>query len=458
LEILNGNMANTSMRYMAHSLGSNNIELIKKTFSTTKAIHYLVGVITIVVMEIGGWLMFKFFLNIPPEKYTDAIIIYQFMIVTTFVSIIAVPYDAVMNAHEHIWILSIFDIVSALLNLVMALFLFYGAGNKLILYGLFMMLIQVLLRILKYIYSHRKYTECQNSSKINIDKKLSKEIFSFTGWNFFGSLASLGSTHFRSIIINMFFGVRLNAAEGVSRQASGYVNMLTTSMTRAINPQIMKSEGGGDHRRMIFVTEIGAKYSSFLFALMGVPIALEADALLQLWLKDVPQYAVVFCQLILIQMLVEKFTFQITHAIRAVGNIRDFQISESVACLVYLPIAYLLFRSGFAPASIYVLGILNSFIVAGVRLYFGKKEAGISIIHYLKSSVIPVVFPLIISVVLYFLIRQLFSHSIVSVLLIIVLFCIVFTVLFGLLGMSKAEREKWEDIIKGLFVKIRVIK
>lgn len=456
LEILNGNMANTSMRYIAHSLGSDNEELIRKTFSTTLAIHYLVGFVTVFVMEVGGWLMFKYMLNIPAESTTEAIIIYQFMIVSTFISIIAVPYDAVMNAHEHIWILSIFDMVSAVLNLAMALYLFYGIGNKLILYGFFMMAIQVILRIMKYRYSKRKYTECQNYSRAFVDKHLSKEILSFTGWNFFGSLASLGTTQFRSLIVNMFFGVRLNAAEGVSRQASGYVNMLTTSMTRAINPQIMKNEGGGDHQRMIYMTEIGAKYSSYLFALIGIPIALEADYLLQLWLKDVPQYAVIFCQLIMIQMLIEKFTFQITHAIRAVGDIRNFQIAESLACLVYLPFAYLLFKHGYPPFSIYVLGIINSFLVAGIRLYFGKKVAGINIRQYLKTSVLPVIIPLILSLILYYFINNIPAHALPVVLLKMALFCVVYTALFCWLGMGTLERGKWRDIATVLINKFHV--
>lgn len=454
LDILNGNMANTSMRYMAHSLGSNNLELIKKTFSTTLVIHYFVGLITILIMEIGGWLMFNYLLDIPADRFSDAVIIYQFMIATTFVSIIAVPYDAVMNAHEHIWILSLFDILSAILNLAMALYLFYGCGDKLLLYGLFLMLIQIILRIMKYLYSRRNYIECQNNSHKYFDKQLSKDILSFTGWNFFGSLASLGATQFRSIIINMFFGVRLNAAEGVSRQASGYVNMFSTSMTRAINPQIMKSEGGGDHQRMIYVTEIGSKYSSFLFALVGVPIAMEADFLLELWLKDVPQYAVIFCQLIMTQMLIEKFTFQITHAIRAVGDIRNFQIVESIACLFYLPFAYIFFKMGYSPESIYVLGILNSCIVAGVRLYFGRKIAKIEIIQFLRSSVLPVVSPLAISIVLYFVGKGLFISNLISVLLRMVSFCIVFIMLFYWFGLNKTERCKWKEIIKSIRNKV----
>lgn len=453
LEILNGNMANTSMRYMAHSLGSNNLELIKRTFCTTLAIHYLVGFVTIVIMEIGGWMMFEYLLNIPPEKVVDSIIIYQFMIVSTFVSIIAVPYDAVMNAHEHIWILSIFDIVSALLNLAMALYLFYGEGNKLILYGLFMMLIHVALRIIKYLYSRQKYVECKDSSRTYIDKQLIKEILSFTGWNFFGSLSALGATQFRSIIINIFFGVRLNAAEGISRQASGYVNMFAASMTRAINPQIMKSEGGGDRQRMIYVCEIGAKYSSFLFAFIGIPIIIESSYFLTLWLKNVPEYAVLFCQLVMIQMLIEKFTFQITHAIRAVGIIRNFQVVESIACIIYLPVAYFMFKKGYSVDYIYWLAIINGFIVATVRFYYGHKIADIDIRTYVKNAILPIFIPFVIAIGLGLLVHYLMEESIARLLLVSSVSCVSFVLMFWTIGLNKFERDQWTGLVKKIINK-----
>lgn len=450
LDILNGSMTATSMRYLAYSLGSGDDNLVKKTFSTTLSIHYLVGIITILLMEIGGWVMFEWFLNVPPESLFAAKVVFQFMVISMFISIIAVPYDAVMNAHEHIWILSIFDIISAILNLAMAIYLLYCGFDRLITYGLLVLLIQVALRVAKVWFSKRRYSECNSLAFEAFEKKMAREIFSFTGWNLFGSLAALGSTQFRALLINAFFGVRLNAAEGVSRQASGYVNMFAASMTRAINPQIMKSEGGGDRQRMIRVCEIGAKYSSFLFAFIGIPVILEASYLLSLWLKDVPEYAVVFCQLLMIQMLIEKFTFQITHAIRAVGNIRNFQVVESIICLAYLPIAYFFFKSGWSAEWIYWLAIADGLLVAVVRLYYGKTIAGINVLQYIKSAIIPILLPLAISGLACVAISMFVEASISRVFLNTFLFCSIFTVLFYFLGMNQEEQCKWKGLIKNI--------
>lgn len=447
LDILNGSMTATSMRYLAHSLGSCDTNLVKNTFCTTLSIHYLVGICTILLMEIGGWVMFKWFLNIPPESIFAAKLVYQFMVISMFISIIAVPYDAVMNAHEHIWILSTFDIISAILNLAMAIYLLYCGFDRLITYGLLVLLIQVTLRLAKVWFGKRHYYECKSHSFKSFDKKLAHEIFSFTGWNLFGSLAALGSTQFRAILINAFFGVRLNAAEGVSRQASGYVNMFAASMTRAINPQIMKSEGGGDRQRMIRVCEIGAKYSSFLFAFIGIPVIFEASYLLSLWLEDVPEYAVIFCQLLMIQMLIEKFTFQITHAVRAVGNIRNFQVVESIACLAYLPIAYFFFKLGFDAEWIYWLAIVGGLLVAVVRLYYGHTIVGMNVLQYIKSAIIPILLPLAISTLACIVISKFIEASILRVFVNTFLFCSLFTILFFCIGMNQEERCKWRGLI-----------
>ena len=297
LEILNANMSNTSMRYLAYSLGNKDKDDIYITFNSTVFIHYLIGVLSIVVLEVGGYFMFEYVVNIPPERLGDAKIIYQFMIVTTFISVISVPYDAVTNAHEKIWMLSVFDIISVVLTLSLALFLLVYEGDRLIMYGLCLMLIQLIMRVVKVRYAKSHFEECKIVKKEYIVKQRMKEILSFTGWNLLGSVSALGAGQFRNLIVNHFFGVRLNAAQGISDTVSNPINQIAASMTRAINPQIMKSEGGQNRERMKYIVAIGAKYSSFLFALFGIPILIEIPYLLEIWLDEVPEYACVFSRI-----------------------------------------------------------------------------------------------------------------------------------------------------------------
>lgn len=454
LDILNSNMSNTSMRYLAFSLGSKETDDIVVTFNSTLAIHYFIGLLSVLVLEIGGWIMLEYVVNVPPEKMVDARIIYQFMVITTFISIIAVPYDAIINAHEKIWILSLFDVLIGCLSLGIALFLLVYPGDRLIMYGLCLLLLQVFIRVLKVTFAKKHFPECRKFKKESIKKERIKGILSFTGWNLFGSIAALGAGQLRSIIINFFFGVRLNAAEGVARHVNKPLNMMVTSMTRAINPQIMKSEGGEDHKRMMFIVEIGAKYSSFLFALFGIPILLEAPFLFKIWLKDVPEYAVIFCQMTIICALFEKFTFQITQAISAVGNIKEFQVVGAFANLIYLPIAFFMFKAGFPPVTIYYLFFLSIILNSIIRLYYGNKIAGIIPIEFLRSSVFPVLVPLVVAFVLAFGLRWVMHQGFLRLVLVTIFFCVGFILLFWYIGMNGNERKRWLGLLKQIVDKV----
>lgn len=446
LGILNSNMSSTSMRYMSHSLGSGDREMMLKTFNTTLFLHFVIGAIVIIIMEIGGLLMFEYLLNVPEEKLFAAKVVFQFMVVTTFITVISVPYDAVMNSHENLLALSLVEVFGNFLRLGIAISLTYSNANLLIVYGFLMMVLQILLRIIKQWYSKVKYDECKIRFHKYVDRKLMKSILSFTSWNMFGSIGALSVTELRGILLNMFFGVTLNAAEGLSKTASSQVNMISVSMTRAINPQIMKSEGGGDRKRMLRITEISTKFSVFLFTLFAIPILAETNYLFSLWLKEVPKYAVIFCQLSLVAILIEKFTFQITDAIRAIGNIRNFVLAEASFRLVNIPLAYLAFKFGSSPNAIYIVGIIVSCIIFGSRLYFGKRIAGINIWSYLNNSVKPIMIPLSIAIILSIPFHFFMNAGFSRLCIVTIVFMSSLIISFWLWGLESDENEKFKDI------------
>lgn len=455
LGILNSNMSNTSMRFLSHSLGSSDLVLSLKTFNTTLFLHFIIGVSVVVLMEFIGLYLIYNVLNIPPEKVLDASVVFHFMVISTFVTIIAVPYDAVINSHENLKVLAIVDIIGYILKLAIAIYLTYSNSNLLILYGFLILLVTILQRSIKQFYSRRNYAECKISFKQFVDKKLMVEILSFTGWNLFGSIAALASHQVRTILINMFFGVKLNAAEGVASKASTTVNMVSASMSRAINPQLMKSEGSGNRGRMLAITETGTKFTSYLFALFAIPILLEAPYLLKLWLKHVPEYAVIFCQVTLITMLIEKFSFQITHAIRAVGKIKAFQITETAIIVLLIPLAYLAFSMGYPPVSIYFIGLFITFFIFFERLYFGNKVAGINVLNFVRNAVLPILTPIIVSLVIALVLRQQFSESIFRLVFVSLLFIVLLSSLFWFFGINRVEKDKLLAVISSSYKLIR---
>lgn len=447
LAILQSAMTTTSMRYMSHSLGTGDKETISNTFNTTLFLHIVIGLLVYFIIQIGGYFMFKYFLQIPPDKVFDAKIIYQFMALTTLVTILAVPYDAVINSHENLLLLSLVDILGSMLRLGLAIYLLYSGYNLLIVYGLGMFLVQVILRIIKRQYSVRKYAECSINFKQYVDRLKIKEILSFTWWNLFGSIAAMSVTQVRSILLNMFFGVRINAAEGISKTASTQVNTVSVNLTRAINPQLVKSEGAGNRDRMLQITNISTKFSILLFSLIAIPVIIETPYLLNLWLKEVPQYAIIFTRLTLISLFISKFTFEITNALRAVGRIKEFQVVETILLVLNIPIAYFFFKQGYPPEYIYYVGLGISLFITIYRLYIGKRIAQLDIKNFIISTQLPALFASMVSFfALYGIVTYMGSSFFRAFVVFAVNFIIIF-ILFLLTSIDDYEKKHMLAIV-----------
>ena len=182
-------------------------------------------------------------------------------------------------------------------------------------------------------------------------------------------------------------------------------------------------------------------------ALFGIPVLIEAPFLLKVWLKDVPQFAVIFVQLSIVAMLIEIFTFQLNHAISAIGNIKGLQVMGSIVNLVYLPFAWIMFKNGYPPVTIYWLFLLSLLLMALTRLYYAYKIVGIQPLIFIKFAVIPVLIPMIIVTLLAFVINTILSNGWLSLIIIVLLYCISFSFLFWRMGMVDAERDLWLNIL-----------
>lgn len=453
LAILQSAMSATSMRYMSYGLGSGDEDLISRTFNTTLFLHLIIGFAVVTFVEIGGYFMFAHFLDIPEAKLFDAKIVFHLMALTTFVAIVAVPYDAVINSHENLLVLSIVDIIGAVLQLALAIYLTFTNLNLLIIYGLGMFFVQLILRAIKQQYSIKHYNECRLNLKKAFDKRLSKEIMAFSGWNLFGAISAMSITQVRSILLNMFFGVQINASEGIAKTASNAVNMVSVNLTQAINPQLVKSEGSGDRQRMLRITSMSTKFSIFLFSLIAIPVIIEMPYLFNIWLKNVPEFAVIFARLTLIALLIEKFTFEITNAIRAVGKIKQFQIVETLIKVLNIPIAYLLFKLGYASQTIYVVGIFFSCIAAIGRLYCGKMIADMDISEYIKQGILPTFLPILIAIVVGYVIHLFVIEGVIKLILSFVIIVGAALISIRYLGLTKSELNMIKNMISSLKLK-----
>lgn len=439
LAFLQSTMATASMRFIAISIGTGDEKLIKQTFNTTLYVHIILAVMLVILIEIGGHIMFENFLNIPEERLNEAKIVFHFMVITTFVSIISVPFDAIIQSYEDFTALSIIELAGAFLRLIGAIFINYLDANILVIYGFYMMIIQIVIRIIKQLYVRRKYDESAIQIADYKDRTMIKRLLSFSGWKILDAGSSVLYVQIKSILLNVFFGVLLNAANGIAVQMSGHLNNFSTNMTKALNPQVIKSEGGGDRDRMLRLTTVSAKFAVYLFALFCIPVVLETKTILNIWLTTVPEYAPVFSQLILINMLIQKYTFSITIAIQAVGKIRKITFFVLFNVLTQLFATYYLFSKGAPPYTIYIVGIVMAFFSAGVRLYFGKTIAGLEIKKYLFDVAFMSSAPLFIATIMSIIPVMMLNPGLLRLLVVTIVFVTSALFFIRIIGLKNEE-------------------
>ena len=379
LSFLNGAMTTATQRYMSFSIGAGDNHKLKSIFSSSVLLHLIIGLIIVLLLEFGGVFLFNGTLNIPADRIGVAKIVFHFMVVSTFFTINAVPYDAAINAHENFLFDALSGIFEAVMKLGIAISLIHTEVDKLILYGSLIAGLTILIRIIKSIYCIRKYEECHVRITSGIDFKLTKEMFSFAGWNLFGSLCSVIRSQGLAVVLNLFFGIVVNAAYGIANQVNGQLSSFSTNMVSALYPQIVKSEGSGDRERMLRLAMLACKLSFFLLSFFAIPIIVEMPFILTIWLKIVPENTVIFCRLILVLSLLQQLSVGLMASLIAIGKIKAYQIVVGSLLILNLPLSYGLILIGFPVYSVFFGSIFLECIALGSRIWFAYKIAGLNV-------------------------------------------------------------------------------
>lgn len=458
LGFLNGSMAAATQRFISFAQGANDIENIKRIFNVSMILHIIIAVIVVVLFEIAGYFFLNGVLIIEPSRLHIAKVIYQFMVVSTLFTIISVPYEAVITSHENMTFYAILGIIEAILKLGIAVYITYSTYDHLMVYGLLLALISIFLLILRRVYCHFNYLECEINFKKYFDKPLFKSITSFAGWSLLGSAGSMLANYGQGIVINLFFGTIVNAAQGIANQVSGQLGVFSTTLIKALNPIIAKSEGAGNRELMIKATLMGSKVSFFLMMALHIPFLIEMPYILNLWLKNVPEYAVVFCRLLLIRNLIEQLFIPLVSSLSAQGNIKGFQIASSVLLLFPLTVSFILFRCGFPPYSLYVIFIIYSILASSIILYYTNRNFQLSIKDFLTNVLLRCLISFLIvfaiALIPVFLISNNFNSLITVICLSTSLF--IFTVYY--VGFTLEEREKIKQVLVVITNKVGIKK
>lgn len=446
LGFLNASLAGATQRFMSIAQGEENVLKQKQIFNVSLVLHFILSIIVGISLCIIGYFFFNGVLNIPLERITAAKIIYASLIISTIFSIMTAPYDAVMNAHENMKYYAYIGIIESVIKLLIAIITVYTQSDKLITYGILMATIPIITLSFMRIYCHRKYIECNISIKRYWNKSLIKKMSNYAGWSFIDAMTGIVANNGLSIVLNHFWGTMLNAAQGIANQVGGQLSLFSQNMMKAVTPVIMKNEGAGNRYFMLEVATIGCKYSFLLLAFFALPFILETEFVLKLWLKEVPDWAILFCRLQLIRCLFEQMTINLWSAIAAQGNIKSFYSCKSILNFSPLILSIIGFSYNLAPYWLYIFwiicwGILNGIVI----IYFAKKQCNLSIKTYIHTVSNPCII-LSIAVLCIGIIPSIFlSESFFRLLFTIILCSFTFIITFWL-SLNRKEKATIQEL------------
>lgn len=384
LSFVNGAMSTGSSRFLTFALGKKDFIRLKKTFDTTLSSHIIISVIILIIAEtIGLWFLLNK-LVIPEERMYASIWVYQISILTAIINITQVPYTASIIAHEKMTIYAYVGIVEVLLKLTIVFFLTVCSFDKLITYAFLLCAVQISIAAFYRIYCVSKFKETKYT--FSLDKEIFKEIFGFSGWSLFASGSIALNEQGTTLITNMFFGPSVVAARAISLQVNMAANQFVSNFRTAVNPQIVKKYASEDFVGSKSLLLSSTKYSFYLMFLLGFPIILLANPILNIWLVNVPDYTVAFVRLAIIQSLFAVFDSSFYTALYAKGRLRENALLSPTIGFIRFPIVYFLFKIGCSPLVLSYAGIVT-YAILGLVV---KPILIMKIVNYRRSEIFSV--------------------------------------------------------------------
>lgn len=436
---LNGSLSSASQRFITFELGRNDFQSLKEVFSTTVTIHNLIALTIFIFAETIGYWFLNNKMNIVADRMEAANWVFQCSVLAFMIDVISVPYNAAIIAHEHMKTFAYVGIVEVVLKLIVVLLLPVLFFDKLKLYALLILVVTIIIRIIYGIYCKRSFKECSCSFKWN--KLQFKSILSFAGWNFIGATSHVLMTQGVNVLLNIFYGVVVNAAQGVAVQVQNAVVGFVNSFMTALNPQITKSYAQNDREYLYKLVNNGAKYSYCLMLFFAIPILLETKMVLQVWLSNIPLYTIVFVQMVIVNSLIQVLSNTMIIAQLATGKIRTYQIVVGGVLMLNFPLSYFALKFGYLPQSTFIISIVISLISLYIRMLFLNKMISLSIMGFVKDVIIKVMIVTVLSFILPMLFRFIIPEGFIRILFVILSAGLSVCVVAYLFVLSKVEKE-----------------
>lgn len=392
---VNNAMVSSTQRFLNYELGRKDQEATARVFSASVTIHWCIAIVTLILAEtVGLWFLLNY-IQYPQEREWAVIITYQFAIFSTCVNMIRAPYNAAIIAYEKMSFYAYISIIEAVLRLLIVYLLSFSNFDRLIFYSFLMFAVIGIVTLGYYAYCKSYFSTCRYTYRW--EKDLYKRLMGFSGWSLFGGVANMGASQGLNILLNMFFGVTVNAAMGIANQVQSAVYSFVGNFQTAFNPQIIKSYASGDRDYFIDLIVRTSKYSYFLLFTISLPLYICCEEVLSLWLGNVPAYAVSFCRLMILFSLLDAMQGPLWVSVQATGKIRDYQILMSVMILSNLPLSYLFLKQGYSPEVVLTIRCLLNLLILFIRLWYLRHLYDFPVWRYLREVICRIVCVTVIS-------------------------------------------------------------
>ena len=398
--MVSSSLSSAVSRFLTFELGKGNMERLKETFSTSLMIHLaLAGIVFILAESVGIWFL-NTQMTIPEERLYAANWVFQASIISFMFGLCSVPYNASITSHERMSAFAYIGILDVVLRLLIVLFIAYVPlkFDKLIVYSLLLVAVGMSLQCIYLWYCRKNFEECR--FKLYFNKSYWKEMSAFAGWNFIGCTAGLLKDQGVNILLNLFMGPIVNAARGIAMSMNATVNAFTGNFLTALNPQIIKSYASNDETYMFSLIERGSRFSFYILFVLALPILLETEFVLTLWLRHFPEHTINFVRLVLILSLCDVVSSTLITSQLATGRIRNYQLAVGGMLMMNFPLSYCCIKMGYPPEATFIVAILISICCMVTRLLFLRKLIGISVRKFVTNVCLRVFMVFVFSVII----------------------------------------------------------
>ena len=446
LAFLPGTMASATQRFFSFAMGKQDIEELKQTFSVNWLLYAAVALVAFIILQsIGLWFVTEQ-LNIPEHRTEVAISLYQMVVLSFVASIFSSPFIAIIIAHEDMHIFAFISVVDTVLKLIAAVLLTYVEGDTLEWYGRFLLITATITTSTYIFICVRKYAECQ-FRKTYWNKFLLKEIIDFTGWTLVGQLSTVFRNQAVTVLVNQLFNPATVAARAIALTVAGQVMVFSSNLNTGLYPPIIKYYAANEKEQMLSLVLNGSKLTFFLMWVFALPMMLEMNAILTLWLTTPPPEAVLFTQLALVESLILSISLPLATAARAPGKMRLYELSLGSIQIGIFITSWLILKAGYPASSVFIVAIFANLLMFKVRLLIVNKLINFPLAPYYTKVIIPVTLVALLSALPGIILHFWLPEGLLASALVIFVCIVSATLCMYFLGLDKYWRKKAKDVL-----------